>query len=45
MKTFLHSHFYTNFDASVTAIFVRIFNKFPPKCRTKKLGIKALTKC
>ena len=39
MKTCFHSHFYANIHASVTAIFVQIFMKFSPKCRTKKLGI------
>ena len=40
MKTCFHSHFYANFHDSVTAIFVGIFMKFLPKCRTKKLRIK-----
>ena len=39
MKTCFHSHLYVNFHASVTAIFVQIFMKFSPKCRTKKLGM------
>ena len=28
-----------NFHGSVTAISARIFMKFPPKCKTKKLGM------
>ena len=36
MRNF-HSHFYVEFHASVTL--VRIFTKFSPKCRTKKLGM------
>ena len=30
---------YANFHDSVTAIFVPIFMKFSPKCKTKKLGM------
>ena len=39
MKTCFHSHFYANFHGSVTAIFVLVFMKFSPKCRTKKFGM------
>ena len=31
--------FYSNFHASVTLLFVWIFMKFSPKCRSKKLGL------
>ena len=39
MKTSFHSHFYANFHVMVTLQFVRvrIFLKFSPRCRTKKL--------
>ena len=40
MKTCFHSHFYTDFHASVILLFLfRIFSKFSPKCITKKLGM------
>ena len=40
MKTGFHSHFYANFHASVTLLFLFGFiMKFSPKCRTKKLGM------
>ena len=35
---FIHI-FYAIFHGSVTANFARIFMKFQPKCRTKKLGM------
>ena len=44
-ETGFHSHFYANFHASVTLLFVFIFflffifMKFSPKCRAKKLGM------
>ena len=36
MKTCFHSHFYANFHASVTFLFVF---RFSPKCTTKQLGM------
>ena len=43
IKTGFHSHFYANFCASVSGIFDRIFMKFSPECRTKKLGMTYTT--
>ena len=45
MKTCFHSDFYANFHASVNfAIFVLIFMKFSPKCRTNKFDIHHFAK-